>query len=210
MRLKRAIVASICLVVLLLVGQVLAGPFAYSIPVQEDQITIGADGTVELVRYFEFAVASSSSDKGTEIWAGLPTGATQVQSVVDESGKKVNFSTRSSGGQYVVVLKGFSAISPGSKLGFTITARIPNFLYADQSSADYATMEYTPAWWDQGDVGTRAEVTDDLARGPFGIIVPTVLSTLAWRVTRAGQMVTQYYWLYERAGAFNWRPKTSA
>lgn len=155
MRLKRAVAAVICVVVLLLVGQVMAGPFAYSIPVQEDQLTIKADGMVELVRYFEFAVASSSSDKGTEIWAGLPTGTTQVQSVVDENGNKVKFSTRSSGGQYVVVLKDFNAIAPGGKLGFTVTAQIPSFLYVDQNNPDYATMEYTPAWWDQGDVGTQ-------------------------------------------------------
>ena len=34
-----------------------------------------------------------------------------------------------------------------------------------------------------------------------------LLSTLAWRVTRAGQMTTQYYWLYERTGPSTWRPK---
>ena len=34
-----------------------------------------------------------------------------------------------------------------------------------------------------------------------------MLSALAWRVTRAGQMATQYYWLYERASLFTWRPK---
>lgn len=30
----------------------------------------------------------------------------------------------------------------------------------------------------------------------------------AYRVTRARQMVTQYPWLYERAGLLSWRPKT--
>jgi uncharacterized protein DUF6867 len=33
------------------------------------------------------------------------------------------------------------------------------------------------------------------------------LSALAWRVTRAAQMATQYYWLYERTGPFTWRPR---
>jgi hypothetical protein len=33
------------------------------------------------------------------------------------------------------------------------------------------------------------------------------LSALAWRVTRAAQMATQYYWLYERTGPLTWRPK---
>ncbi len=31
------------------------------------------------------------------------------------------------------------------------------------------------------------------------------LGALAWRVTRAGQMATQYYWQYERTGPFTWR-----
>jgi hypothetical protein len=30
---------------------------------------------------------------------------------------------------------------------------------------------------------------------------------LGWRATRAAQMVTQYPWLYDRAGLLNWRPK---
>ena len=34
-----------------------------------------------------------------------------------------------------------------------------------------------------------------------------VLSAMAWRATRAGQMATQYYWLYERTGPFTWRAR---
>ena len=30
---------------------------------------------------------------------------------------------------------------------------------------------------------------------------------LGYRLTRVKQMVTQYYWLYERAGPFSWREK---
>ena len=30
---------------------------------------------------------------------------------------------------------------------------------------------------------------------------------LAWRATRAAQMATQYYWLYDRTGPLTWRPK---
>ena len=33
------------------------------------------------------------------------------------------------------------------------------------------------------------------------------ISCLAWQVTRASQMVTQYPWLYERAGPLSWRPR---
>ena len=35
-----------------------------------------------------------------------------------------------------------------------------------------------------------------------------VVSALAWRFTRAAQMATQYYWLYQRTGPFTWRAKT--
>jgi hypothetical protein len=35
-----------------------------------------------------------------------------------------------------------------------------------------------------------------------------IVSALGWRMTRAAQMATQYYWLYERAGPLTWRPKT--
>jgi hypothetical protein len=34
-----------------------------------------------------------------------------------------------------------------------------------------------------------------------------ILSAAAWRVTRAAQMATQYYWLYERTGPFTWRAR---
>jgi Domain of unknown function (DUF6867) len=33
------------------------------------------------------------------------------------------------------------------------------------------------------------------------------LGSLAWRMTRAAQMATQYYWLYERAGLLTWRER---
>jgi hypothetical protein len=34
-----------------------------------------------------------------------------------------------------------------------------------------------------------------------------LVGALAWRMTRAGQMATQYYWLYERTGPFTWRER---
>jgi len=34
-----------------------------------------------------------------------------------------------------------------------------------------------------------------------------VFAGLGYRVTRAGQMTTQYSWLYERAGPLSWRKK---
>jgi hypothetical protein len=34
-----------------------------------------------------------------------------------------------------------------------------------------------------------------------------VLGATAWRMTRAAQMATQYYWLYRRTGPFTWRER---
>lgn len=42
-------------------------------------------------------------------------------------------------------------------------------------------------------------------------IVDTILllafAFAGWRYTRAGQMTTQYRWLYERTGPFGWKPR---
>jgi hypothetical protein len=34
------------------------------------------------------------------------------------------------------------------------------------------------------------------------------ISALAWRMTRAAQMATQYYWLYKRTGPLTWRARS--
>jgi uncharacterized protein DUF6867 len=34
-----------------------------------------------------------------------------------------------------------------------------------------------------------------------------VVGAIAWRMTRAAQMATQYYWLYERTGPLTWRER---
>jgi hypothetical protein len=34
-----------------------------------------------------------------------------------------------------------------------------------------------------------------------------LMGSLAWRMTRAAQMATQYYWLYERTGPLTWRER---
>jgi hypothetical protein len=60
-----------------------AASFGYSIPKQQDQMTMNQDGSVTMVRYFEFKVDQGVTDAGTEIWAGLPTRSTRVSSVVD-------------------------------------------------------------------------------------------------------------------------------
>jgi len=131
---------------LLHVKTVYAG-FSYYIPKQQDQLAIKEDGSVELVRYFEFAVNTSSSDSGTEIWVGLPTSRTRVSSVKDQEGKDVKFQTRSSQGEYLLILSGFEAIKPGTSRAFTVTATIPDFLFPDNRNQGYVTMQYIPGWW---------------------------------------------------------------
>jgi hypothetical protein len=46
---------------------------------------------------------------------------------------------------------------------------------------------------------------------PASYIVDTLylvlMGALAWRMTRAAQMATQYYWLYERSGPLTWRER---
>jgi hypothetical protein len=37
-----------------------------------------------------------------------------------------------------------------------------------------------------------------------------LVAGLAWRVTRTTQMVTQYPWLYERAGPLTWRDRKTS
>ena len=34
-----------------------------------------------------------------------------------------------------------------------------------------------------------------------------IVGALAWRMTRAAQMATQYYWLYARTGPLTWRER---
>lgn len=33
------------------------------------------------------------------------------------------------------------------------------------------------------------------------------VGSLAWRMSRAGQMARQYHWLYQRTGPLGWRPR---
>jgi hypothetical protein len=49
-------------------------------------------------------------------------------------------------------------------------------------------------------------------RSPASYAVDTLylvaVSAVAWRMTRAAQMATQYYWLYERTGPLTWRERS--
>ncbi len=123
------------------------GAFRYTIPKQQDQLTINEDGSVDLIRYFEFAVSQDSSDTGTGIWIGLPTSRTAVSSVTDGNGNSVPFETRISGGDYTLILSGFDPIKPGTSKGFTVEAVIPEFVFPDSQNEGYATMKYIPGWW---------------------------------------------------------------
>jgi len=49
---------------------------------------------------------------------------------------------------------------------------------------------------------------------PWGYAADTIIAIgvgcLTWRITRTGQMVTQYGWLYERTGPVTWRERVGA
>ncbi len=52
---------------------------------------------------------------------------------------------------------------------------------------------------------------EDTLLSPVSYAVDTLylmlIGALAWRMTRAAQMATQYYWLYERTGPLTWRAR---
>ena len=52
---------------------------------------------------------------------------------------------------------------------------------------------------------------EDALLSPVSYLIDTlyliVVGCFAWRLTRAGQMATQYYWLYERTGPLSWRER---
>jgi hypothetical protein len=54
---------------------------------------------------------------------------------------------------------------------------------------------------------------EDALVSPASYLIDTlylvVVGALAWRLTRAGQMATQYYWLYVRTGPLTWRARGS-
>src|SRR5215213_4334041 len=49
---------------------------------------------------------------------------------------------------------------------------------------------------------------------PLSYLVDTLylvaVGALAWRMTRAAQMATQYYWLYERTSPLTWRSRSAS
>ncbi|MSP45659.1 MAG: hypothetical protein EXQ83_07300 [Xanthobacteraceae bacterium] len=49
---------------------------------------------------------------------------------------------------------------------------------------------------------------------PASYIIDTlylvIVGALAWRMTRATQMATQYHWLYERTGPLTWRTRAGS
>ncbi len=49
---------------------------------------------------------------------------------------------------------------------------------------------------------------------PAGYVIDTIIllavTLVAYRITRARQMATQYPWLYERAGLFGWKDRGGA
>ena len=42
------------------------------------------------------------------------------------------------------------------------------------------------------------------------VVILGILAALGYRITRAGQMTTQYGWLYRRSGPLSWRRRSPA
>lgn len=42
------------------------------------------------------------------------------------------------------------------------------------------------------------------------LVMLMIAAAIGWRVTRAGQMTTQYRWLYERTGPLSWKRRAGA
>lgn len=200
-----AFALALSLVVLLFLLPATTGlsSFIYRITKQQDQLTIKESRDVELVRYFEFEVSRSSTESCTEIWVGLPTADTVVSSVIDEDGNAVRYSVEITEEQYIVKLRGFSAIKPGTSRGFTITATIPKFVFRDTQNENYATMQYIPGWWssevgsldiavvlpegvEEADIKTGSRKWDGIAQVQSGAYVVT----WSFSGVRAGQRVS--------------------
>lgn len=42
------------------------------------------------------------------------------------------------------------------------------------------------------------------------LVILLVIGSIGYRITRAGQMTSQYSWLYERSGPFSWRQRRAS
>ena len=55
------------------------------------------------------------------------------------------------------------------------------------------------------EAGSLALMTEHYYISNYSSAAPSIAGMLAWRATRANQMVQQYPWLYARSGPLGWR-----
>ncbi len=150
----------LALLITLLATAALAS-FKYEIVNQKETLEFGTHGRVLLNKEFTFKVLPESTDKGTEIWVGLPTANTKVNSVNYYQADRlhtVDFKIRKSDNSQNVIFTDFPAIIPGESLTFQFYAEIPDLIYwlnKEQPNLPLAeqkvAVSYIPAWWDKAE-----------------------------------------------------------
>lgn len=158
---------------LVLVSTLALAVFKYEIPWQKEHLTADPSGRITLSKSFVFKVLPESTENGTEIWVGLPTENTKVQSasyLKDGRLIPLTFKQRSSGGEYQVIFDEIPPILPGESLEIHFTASIPDLIYwlnkkeLDKSAGEQrVSLSYIPAWWEEAVVG---DLTVEFSFGP--------------------------------------------
>lgn len=150
----------LALVIALIATAALAS-FKYEIVNQKEILEFGTHGRVLLNKEFTFKVLPESTDKGTEIWVGLPTANTSVNSVnYYQAGRvhSIDFKIRKSDNNQNVIFTDFPAILPGESLTFQFYAEIPDLIYWLNKkqpnlplTEQKVAVSYIPAWWDEAE-----------------------------------------------------------
>jgi hypothetical protein len=109
----------------------------------------------------------------------------------------------------------------GNTVGTFLLLTFVVFGWTAFATGNSVASRWRPAWWVVAYCGLLAAaerfIDYALAEGELLSIGGFLLSAailiaiglIAWRLTHARMMVTQYPWLYEPAGLFAWREKAS-
>jgi hypothetical protein len=140
---------------LVLVGVVMAAPAAvaqnYSFNVQKNQasLDIGENGTVQIVYDLTFA-----NDPGAPpidvVDIGMPNDTYQLSEIQASIGgtSLSNISNSPYVKPGIAVDLGSHAIQPGQTGTLHIQASVHNMIYQDTKDAEYASIEFSPTWFD--------------------------------------------------------------
>lgn len=154
---KKSIVVIMLVFLVLTITQ---ASFKYQIDYQREILEVSTSGKILLDKSFSFRVLPESTEKGTDIWVGLPTKQTSVtyaRYLKDGVYTSLEYKVRTSGDNYNVVFKDFPSLSPGENIEIQFYAEIPDLIYwLDKSELDKdlkdqkVSLSYIPAWWEKG------------------------------------------------------------